>query len=73
MMIQHATQQAAVKVAKCEAADASNGPQHVLLANGNTLTFLCDESGTVKKRMVSGWIVSGDRHCGPKAYAIAVQ
>ena len=71
MMIQHATQQAAVKVARAEAADS--GPQHVLLANGNTLTFVCDESGTVKKRMVSGWIVSGDRHCGPKAYAIAVQ
>ena len=71
MIIQHATQHAAVKYARSEAADS--GPQHVLLANGNTLTFVCDESGTVKKRMVSGWIVSGDRHCGPKAYAIAVQ
>ena len=71
MIIQHATQQAAVRYARAEAADHANGSQHVLLMNGNTMTFSCDDSGTITKRIVSGWIVSGDRHCGPKAYAVA--
>ena len=71
MLMMHKSQRDAIKYARTEAADPANGPQHVLLASGNTMTFACDDSGTVTRRAVSGWIVSGDRHCGPTVYAVA--
>ena len=71
MLMLHKNQREAVRYARTEATDAANGPQHVLLTSGNTMTFCCDDRGTVTKRIVCGWIMSGDRHCGPKAYSVA--